>query len=68
MKNKEKIIESIMKIWLEENIIAQTYIPRNYWEENFDLVKNHYIPNSKTFYYEENQKIMGFISIMNPIN
>lgn len=65
MKNNEIVTNSIMKIWLEENINTHPFISRDYWEKNFNLVKNFYIPNSETFYYEENDKIVGFISILN---
>lgn len=57
-------IDKIMEIWLETSIIAHDFIKKQYWIDNYEAVKNKYIPNSETFLYEENNEIKGFISIM----
>lgn len=58
-------IDKVMDIWLRTNIHAHDFIPESYWKNNFDLVKNEYIPNSKTLIYEDNDGIIkGFVSIM----
>jgi putative acetyltransferase len=46
------------------NIIAQDFIPEEYWVKNYSIVKNEYIPISDTFVYEDNGIIKGFISII----
>ena len=53
-----------MEIWLESTIRAHSFIEKNYWVNNYDLVKTKYIPYSKTYVYEEGNKIKGFISII----
>ncbi|AQM60854.1 N-acetyltransferase [Clostridium baratii] len=58
-------IDTILDIWLKTNIKAHNFIDKNYWINNYELVKNEYIPNSKTFVYKEHNIIKGFISIMN---
>ncbi|GAB6168342.1 N-acetyltransferase [Clostridium carnis] len=57
-------IEEVMGIWLKTTISAHSFIPKEYWIENYNFVKNKYIPSSKTFIYKEDGKIQGFISIV----
>lgn len=58
-------INEVLDIWLKPNIKAHNFIDKNYWINNYELVKNEYIPNSKTFVHKEDNIIKGFISIMN---
>lgn len=55
-------LEQIMKIWLNENIKAHNFIPKNYWEDNYEYVKE-ILPNAKIYVYEINNKIVGFVGI-----
>lgn len=64
-KFKYNDIDIIMHIWFESTIKGHKFITKSYWEKNFDAVKNIYIPMSETFIYEDNNKIKGFISILN---
>lgn len=63
LQNKD--IDKIMEIWLESTIDAHKFISKEYWNENYNIVKDVYIPISKTFIYEDNDDIRGFISIIN---
>ena len=63
LQNKD--IDKIMGIWLESTIDAHKFISKEYWNENYNIVKDMYIPMSKTFVYEDNDDIRGFISIIN---
>ena len=63
LQNKD--IEKIMGIWLESTIYAHKFISKEYWNENYNIVKDVYIPMSKTFVYEDNDDIRGFISVIN---
>ncbi|MBS4538304.1 N-acetyltransferase [Clostridium sp. D2Q-11] len=56
-------IDSIMKIWLETNIIAHDFISEDYWKSKYDFVKK-VLPESTVFVYEEDGEIRGFIGIM----
>ena len=56
-------IDYIMKIWLEENIKAHDFIPKDYWKNNYEYVKK-VLPDATVFVYEENNEIKGFIGIM----
>lgn len=57
-------INHIMNIWLKATAKAHSFICEKYWNDNFAVVKNNYIPDSDTYVYEKNGKIYGFISIM----
>lgn len=63
LENKD--IDKIMEIWLESTIEAHKFMKKQYWEINYDTVKNVYIPISNTFVYEEDDIIKGFISVIN---
>ncbi|WFD11874.1 N-acetyltransferase [Tepidibacter hydrothermalis] len=63
LKNEE--INKVMDIWKESTIKAHNFIDKEYWENNYDDVKNIYIPISDTFVYDNGENIKGFISIIN---
>lgn len=57
--------DKIMDIWLESTVRAHNFISREYWENNYKVVKDVYMPIADTFVYEEDGEIRGFISIIN---
>lgn len=57
--------DKIMDIWLESTVRAHNFISREYWENNYKVVKDVYMPIADTFAYEEDGEIRGFISIIN---
>jgi putative acetyltransferase len=57
-------INEVMKIWLDTNITAHDFIPGKYWCDNYNLVKEQYMPIANTFIYKEDIVIKGFISII----
>ena len=63
LENKD--IDRVMNIWLKSTIKAHDFISKEYWENNYNDVKNIYIPMANTFLYEDEEKIKGFISIIN---
>ena len=63
---KDTDIDAVMDIWLETNITAHDFIPEEYWLGNYNAVKGEYLPESDNYVYEENGKVKGFISIMQP--
>jgi putative acetyltransferase len=48
---EESHINKVMDLWLKNNIAAHNFIPEKYWIKNYDIVKNEYIPISRTFIY-----------------
>lgn len=64
-KLKECEIDYIMKIWLESTIESHPFIEEKYWNKNYDIVKEIYIPMAETFAFCNEEEINGFISIIN---
>lgn len=57
---------SIMQIWLDTNIKAHSFIPQNYWIENYENVKN-ILPQAEIYVYEDDNtnQIDGFLGLTN---
>ncbi len=63
-KLKEKDLSTVVNIWLDANIKAHDFIPREYWIDNLELVKQM-LPQSEVYVYENesNHEIQGFVGI-----
>lgn len=57
-------LAALLPLWLESTTLAHPFISPHYWQESLELVRNHYIPRSQTWVYEEKEGIGGFISVM----
>ena len=57
-------LDSVMEIWLNTNIQSHSFIPKNYWTENFDAVKSA-ISKAEVYVYEDDntKQIDGFIGL-----
>ena len=55
-------INKVADIWLNTNIKAHYFIPAQYWESNFELVKELLLP-ATVYIYEDHQEIQGFIGL-----
>lgn len=49
-----------MEIWKNENIKAHNFIQREYWENNYDFVKEA-LPKAEIYVYIIEGKIVGFV-------
>jgi len=56
-------IDDVMAIWLETNINAHSFTPKEYWIENFGMVKQM-LPSADIYVYEESNLIKGFIGVV----
>ncbi|CAM2077054.1 MAG: N-acetyltransferase [uncultured Clostridium sp.] len=56
-------LEEVMEIWLQNNINAHDFIEREYWINNFDLVKK-LLPDAKVYIFQEDNIIKGFIGVI----
>ncbi|MEQ7799242.1 N-acetyltransferase [Pedobacter sp. ASV1-7] len=61
---EETDLDKIVQIWLDASIIAHDFIPSTYWKEKAEDMKNLYLPASKTFVYQNDTVILGFISMV----
>ncbi len=62
-KATQKDFIPIMKIWLDTNIHAHSFIPKEYWINNYTRVKE-LLPQAEIYVYEEKEKLLGFIGLM----
>jgi len=55
-------IDIVMQIWKKENIKAHKFISEEYWENNYNYVKE-ILPNAEIYVYIYKEKIIGFIGL-----
>lgn len=56
-------IDRIMSIWLEANISAHPFISADYWESNYEDVKQA-IQKAEIYVYEYKNQVCGFIGLL----
>ena len=56
-------LDEVMKIWLEVNEDAHSFISKEYWNNNYELVKS-LLPDANIYVFEEDNIIKGFIGII----
>lgn len=61
-KFEKNDINDIMRIWKNENIKAHSFIPKEYWENNYNYVKG-ILPNAEIYVYLIKENIVGFIGL-----
>ena len=52
-------IDRVADIWLDTNIRAHNFISKQYWQNNFSIVKEM-LSQSEIYVYEEKNEIQGF--------
>lgn len=57
-------LDEVMTIWLETNVTAHSFIPEKYWQNNYNVVKEQYMPIAKSFVYQDVNEIKAFISVI----
>ncbi|WP_253380995.1 N-acetyltransferase [unidentified bacterial endosymbiont] len=58
--------EPLLSLWLESTIQAHPFIDAGYWKESVSTVRDDYLPAAQTWVWEEDGKLRGFISVMQP--
>ena len=54
--------DTVMNIGLTSNIQAHSFIPKEYWINHFEQVKE-ILPQSTVYVYEKNGSVQGFIGL-----
>ena len=57
-------IDKVADIWLDTNIKAHSFIPAEYWQNHFELVKEMFM-QAEIYVYEDADRILGFIGMDN---
>lgn len=61
----EDDLSALMKIWLDTNIKSHNFVSKEYWTNNYEMVKE-ILPKSEIYVYEDEDTnlIVGFIGLM----
>ncbi|MDD6492949.1 MAG: GNAT family N-acetyltransferase [Firmicutes bacterium] len=61
---REKDLFAIMQIWLDTNIKVHSFIPKDYWTDNYAMVEN-LLPQAEIYVYEDDdtKQIDAFIGL-----
>ena len=64
-KFKEDDLNTVIQIWFDTNIKAHHFISRQYWIDNYEMVKD-ILPKKEIYVYEDDNinQINGFIGLM----
>ena len=62
---KETDLEDVMNIWFEAQSIAHPFLTEDFVTMVKTMMKEKFIPNSKTWIYEAEGHVLGFIAMMN---
>ena len=57
-------VDELMDFWLKNIKNSYDFIDGTYWEGLYEGFKNNYILDSETYVYEEDQKLIAFVSII----
>lgn len=61
-KFEKKDINAVMEIWKNENIRAHNFIAKEYWQDNYEYVKD-IPPKADIYVYILDEKIVGFVGV-----
>lgn len=61
-KFEKNDIDVIMQIWKNENIKAHSFISKEYWENNYNYVRE-ILPNAEIYVYILKEDIVGFVGL-----
>ena len=61
---RESDLDAVAQIWLDTNIKAHNFISKEYWTDNYVMVKDA-LPQAEIYVYEDDEtnKIDGFIGL-----
>lgn len=62
----ENDLYAVMQIWFDTNVITHNFISKNYWIDNYDMVKE-ILPQAEVYVYENEitNQIEGFVGLTN---
>lgn len=59
-----KSLDPVLILWLESTTFAHPFIDEQYWHDSLALVRDVYLPAAQTWVWEENDTLLGFVSVM----
>ncbi|MEP2935181.1 MAG: GNAT family N-acetyltransferase [Gilvibacter sp.] len=61
---QEKDLSQIIAIWHEAQSIAHPFLQPEFVEEVKGMMQHQFIPNAKTWVFQTNEELIGFIAMM----
>ena len=61
---QEKDAKFLTRLWLESTCDAHPFIPLEYWKSHMDEIQKEYLPHAHTMVWEEEEELLGFISVV----
>lgn len=56
-------LDKIMELWLDTNLQAHSFIPKTYWINHYNTVKQMLPQATAIYIYEKNHQIQGFLGL-----
>lgn len=56
-------IDQVMEIWLNGNVEAHPFVPKDYWESNYGMVREQLL-EADVFVCEGDKEVQGFIGLV----
>lgn len=53
-----------MSLWLTSTTFAHPFVAADYWQQSLPLVRDSYLPRAQTWVYQQANRIVGFISVL----
>ena len=63
-RRHEKDTDAIMNIWYQASSLAHPFLETDFVEKAMRDLRDLYIPNAETWVYEDNNSVIGFISML----
>ena len=63
-KREEKDNDEILNVWYQASSLAHPFLEADFVEKTKKDLRDVYIPNTETWVYEENNSVIGFISMI----
>jgi len=60
---RENDLEVLVRIWYEASVLAHAFVPAEFWAEQKGAMKNTYLPAVENWVFEEEEEVLGFISL-----
>lgn len=60
---RKEDVDHVMQIWFDANVQAHYFIPKCYWKDHYNMVRDT-LPSSEVWVYELENIILGFVGIV----
>ena len=59
-------LQPLLTVWRESTRCGHPFICESYWQENEAMVRDIYLPASRTWVWDADGQIKGFVSVLEP--